>query len=67
MDEFETVYDDEGFSYKRKRIPDDADQRARTKIMAYNRLVKKRARDAHNSQACRRTRPKSRRPHRSGV
>ena len=49
MDEFETVYDDEGFSYKRKRIPDDADQRARTKIMAYNRLVKKRARDAHNS------------------
>ena len=51
MDEFETVADPTGFSWKRKLVPSDADGLTRKRINGYNRLAKKRARDRHAQPA----------------
>ena len=37
MDEFETVHDEEGFSYKRKRIPDDGRTLGRARVAGSTR------------------------------
>ena len=47
MEEFETVTEAEGFSWRRKRLADDADKETRKRIQGHNRQAKKRARDRH--------------------
>ena len=47
MEEFELVNDEAGFTWKRKRVPDGADDDLKRKIQGYNRQTRKRARDRH--------------------